>query len=122
MEVEFYCSAGGENYVGSFIDSLLDKKAAKKIIRRLESVEEHGISILTHSGTMRKIHNYRNGIFEIKIDFNNVFYRITYVIRAGTCWLLSIFAKKDNKTPLQQIRTALQRAKDLDLSLGLALN
>lgn len=116
MEIDFHTSSSGESYVGNFISNLNDMKAKKKILKRFETLERYGVSSLTQSGTMKKLHGY--DLYELKIDF----YRIICVIRGATCWLLSIFIKKANKTPLQHILTALQRAKELDLTLSLAVN
>lgn len=120
MEVCFFTSSAGENYVGNYIYSLPDKKAVKKIERRLELIEKYGFNFRTYSGTMTKLHGYN--LYEIKIDFNHMFYRILCVFRGAECWLLNMFAKKENKTPLQEIRTALQRAKELDTMLALVIS
>ena len=54
---------------------------------------------------------------ELIIDFNKIRYRIFCVIRETTCWLLHFFIKKSPNTPSREIKTALMRAKELDLFL-----
>ena len=117
MEIDFYCSSGGTYHVKEFIEEL-PPKTVKKITRQLELLEKYGFSFLTQSGTMKKLQGY--DIYEIVIDFNKVFYRIFCVIRNATCWLLHMFIKKGNSTPLREIKTALSRLKDLDLQLAVA--
>lgn len=114
MEIQYYCSSGGTNYVGDFI-MVLPVKAAKKVRRRLGLVTKYGINFMTHSGTVKKLHGY--DLYEIVINFNKVFYRIICSIKNGICWLLHMFTKKSNNTPIREIRTAVQRSRDLDIQL-----
>jgi len=119
MEVEFYCSSSGRNYVGEFIMGI-PPKAVKKVYRQLELLKKYGVNFLTHSGTMKKLHGY--DIYEMIIDFDKVCYRIFCVIRKAVCWLLHIFVKKSPHTPQREIDTAVKRARDLDYQLALAVN
>ena len=97
-----------------------DKKAIKKIEKRLELLSKYGVGFLTKSGTMKKLHGFE--IYEIKIDFNNVFYRILCVVRGSVCWLLNMFTKKSDKTPYKEIKTTLERVRNLDISLSYAMS
>lgn len=119
MIVETYCSSSGTYYVQETL-AKLPPKAVKKIVGRLKLLRQYGVNFLTHSGTMKKLQGY--DLYEIVVDFNKVFYRIFCVIRQATCWLLHLFAKKSNDTPLREIKTALQRAKDLDVRLALVIS
>lgn len=114
MEVEFYTSASGRNYVGDFI-AVLPAKTIKKVYRQLELVEKYGLSM--HSKVVKKLQGY--DLYEIIIDFNRVCYRIFCVVRNTTCWLLHMFAKKTPNTPKKEINTALERTKSLDYSLSI---
>lgn len=115
MKIDFYCSTGGKYYVKEFISGL-PPKTVKKVVRQLELLEKHGLNFVTHSGTMKKLQGY--DIYEIKIDFNKICYRIFCVMRKATCWMLHMFIKKSNFTPVREIMTAMSRAQNLDLQLA----
>jgi len=119
MEVEFFCSAEGTNYVGDVIESQLPK-GIKKIERQLELIEEMGINYFTYSGCAKKLHGF--DLYEIMVSFGKMCYRIFCVIRNTTCWLMHMFVKKSNDTPRREIDTALNRVKILDRRLALAVN
>lgn len=115
MGVEFYCSATGTDYVGDYILGL-PAKIQKKIERELELIEKYGFNFLTHSGYAKKLHGY--DMYEIIVNFGSLCYRIFCVIRNTTVWLLHIFLKKTNGTPIREINTALSRSKELNLALN----
>lgn len=119
MEVSFYSTSGGTYQVKEFIEGL-PPKTVRKITRQLELLEKYGLHFLTKSGTMKKLQGY--DIYEIVVDFNKVFYRIFCVIRNATCWLVHMFTKKSNSTPIREITTALNRIRDLDRQLALAIS
>lgn len=117
MEVEFYCSSNGTNYVK---DVIMDQppKVVKKIWRQLNRVEKYNLNFLTRAGVMKKLHGYE--LWEIIVNFGNICYRIFCVIREKTYHLLHMFIKKSNSTPYKEIKTALNRAADLDYKLSFA--
>lgn len=113
MTVEVWTSSGTQDHVGEFIEEL-PAKTQKKIIRDLELVEKYG----TRFANMKKLKG--NGLYEIKIRYNKIAYRIFCVIRDASCWLLHAFVKKSNSTPLREISTALYRSRELDNYLAFA--
>lgn len=115
MEVESFRSSSGKDYVGEAILGL-PAKAQKKVIKRLNMLNQYGFGFITHSGYVKKLKGY--DLYEVKIDFNKISYRILFSIRDTTCWLLNMFIKKRQKTPLNEIDTALQRSKRLDFSMN----
>src|SRR3989344_4355794 len=107
MTVETWTLSGTKDYVGEFIDEL-PAKTQKKFVRDFELVEKYGTQFIN----MKKLEG--NGLYEIRVRYNKIAYRILCVVRGATCWLLHAFIKKSNKTPLRDIGTALARMKDLD--------
>lgn len=110
MDVDFYSSASNVFYVAEFINKQ-EPKTAKKIMSQLDLIAKYGhqafrsLNIKKMSGT---------DFWEIKITFNKLAYRIFFVIRKNTIWLLHAFTKKSNKTLLKHINMTNQRIIDLD--------
>jgi len=48
-------------------------------------------------------------LFDLKLRFNKLWYRILFKIKGQTAWLLHGFTKKSNKIPLKEIEIALRR-------------
>ena len=119
MEVQYFCSAEGANYVGDVVEDQ-SPKAVKKIIGRLELIEEWGINFFTYSGYAKKLHGF--DLWEIIVDFGRKCYRIFCVIRDATCWLVHMIIKKSNETPRWEIETALSRVRVLDKRLALVVS
>lgn len=119
MEVEFYCSASGTNYIKEFIVGQ-SPKAAKKIWRQIKRLEGCNLTFLSQAGIIKKLHGY--DLWEICVDFGNMCFRILFVIRNITCHLLHGFLKKSNNTPKREIETALRRTKDLDYQLSFTIS
>ena len=114
MTVIFWTNTSGRNPVGDFIESESTPiKARKKIIRMLKLLEKYGTKLL-HSGYLEKLKGY--DLYELRIKFSGVAYRISCFIREATCWLLHIFKKKSGHTPQRHINTALERKRGLELS------
>lgn len=110
MLVEFFSSS-----VSGFIEAQ-QPKVVKKIMSRLEMLEKHGLDFCTHSGTVKFL---RNGIYEVLIRFNHVFYRFLFAIRQAVYWILHGFKKKSNKTPAKELDLAIKRARILDRKLAI---
>lgn len=110
MLVEFFSSD-----VRDFIKAQ-PPKAVLKIMSRLEMLEKYGLDFCTHSGTVKFL---RNGICEVKVRFNHIFYRFLFVIRQTVCWLLHAFKKKSNTTPAKELGLAIKRAGILDRRLAI---
>jgi phage-related protein len=109
MDIRFYTSQSGVEYVSEFIkEKISDVKAKNKILRRLELLEKYDLLNAIRSRLIKKLHGY--DLYEIVIDHNRVFYRILCSIGRNTCWLLHMFKKKSNNTPAEDIETALNRS------------
>jgi len=110
MEVRYWTASYTHDYVAEFIEAQ-PAKAQKKIFRDLELVEEYG----TNFANMKKLRGYNMHQIKIKTC------RILCAVRGTVCWLLHIFTKKSNRTPLKEISTAFNRMKSLDNYLTLNL-
>ncbi len=122
-EVEFWVSEDGKNPVGEFIENLENPKAQKKILTTLGYCETFEITQLYRAEILEKI-NYRgNVLYEVRILFNKIAYRIICVIRGATIWLLHAIIKKRDKIPPHELEVAQNRANNLDrrLALGMAM-
>ncbi|PJE67413.1 type II toxin-antitoxin system RelE/ParE family toxin [Candidatus Shapirobacteria bacterium CG10_big_fil_rev_8_21_14_0_10_40_9] len=116
MTVIFWTSTSGKNPVGDFIEGKSTSiKAKKKIIRMLKLLEKYGTRLL-YSGYLEKLKGY--DLYELRIKFSGVAYRILCFIKEATCWLLHIFKKKSGHTPQRHIDIALERKRELELSLA----
>ncbi len=111
MEVEYWLSSSGRNYVGEFLDEA-PAKARKKIDRSLDRLKGYGLIPLLQSREAAKLHGYE--LYELIVDFNRVFYRIFFIVRRGICYLVHGFIKKSNSTPKKEIETGLGRTRDID--------
>lgn len=103
MEVIFWATSSGDSPVTEFIDLLPDKHQ-KKIIKTLDSVERFGKGIIR---SCTKVAG--TAFYELVVDFDKIFYRIFFVIVKAVCFVLHIFKKKTNKTPMRDIKLGTQR-------------
>ena len=110
MEVKYWTATHTHDYIAEFIEAQ-PTKMQKKIFRDLELVEQYGICF----ANVKKLRGYK--MHEIKIKT----YRIICAMRGTVCWLLHIFIKKSNNTPIRELETALQRMNELDNYLALNL-
>lgn len=115
MTIETWESASGRDYVKEEIWSL-PPKPKKKVIKMLYLFKKYGPEFMKRAGYLKKLTGY--AMYELVIDFNKICYRIFCVIRETACWLLHFFIKKSPSTPPREIKTALARAKELDLFLA----
>jgi len=109
MQVVFWTSISGDSPITEFIDSI-PIKAQKKIVRTLELIEKHGMGFIKYFKYCTKV---EDGLYELKIRFDKIFYRILLIIKKAVCYILHIFKKKTNKIPRREIGTALVRARSL---------
>lgn len=109
MTVDFWENPSGRSPVEEFIESL-PLKAQKKIVKILELLEKHDTKLM-FSGYMKKLKGY--DLYELRIVFSKVYYRILFVIIDSACILLHAFTKKSDDTPVREIETALARAKQI---------
>jgi len=116
MNIEYWLSSSGRNYVGVFLSGI-PAKSRKKIDRSLDRLKRYGILPLLQSREAAKLHGY--DMYELIVDFGKMFYRIFFIVRAGACYMLHGFMKKTNNTPQREIETALGRAEEVDAYLAI---
>lgn len=95
-----------ESSVKQFI-SLLEKPAIVKVLRTIDLLHKFGYQL--GAPYTRKI---RNNIFELRIRGQKEI-RIFYIFHKGIIILLHGFVKKSQKTPLRELKTAINKVKTL---------
>jgi len=106
--VEGYQDAQGHRPVDEFIDALPAKERAR-IIRTIELLKTYGADL-----RMPYARHLKGKLWELRISFGRLDYRVLYFARAGRRFvLLHIFKKKTQKTPRREIETALRRMAEL---------
>ncbi len=104
--VRFFHTARGEHPVQSFIKEQ-DEAAYAKIL--------HSIQLLKHHGPFLKppyIKKLQDGLYELRIS-GTVAIRILYTLQDCEYYLLHAFKKKSQKTPRKELKTAIDRMKEL---------
>lgn len=107
MNVYLWESPSGKRPVGDFILGL-SVKAQEKIKWVLDLFEEQGLRLI-YTKHLEKLKGY--DLYELRIEFNKVFYRIFLIIIETSSWLLHMFIKKSNHTPQKEIDIALKRSQ-----------
>lgn len=109
MEIEFLEMGRGVCPVQAFLDDLREK-ARKKILRALELFESYDVTYLFRAEIITKMPGYeRYNLYEFRVMYQNVKYRVLCCIRNATCYLVHAFIKKTQKTPLKEIKIAIDR-------------
>lgn len=104
-KVRFFQTARGDFPVKEFIEEQ-EATYAKAL---------HAIRLLTNNGPFLKppyIKKLQGKLYELRIS-GAVAIRIFYTIHNNEYYLLHAFKKKSQKTPTQEIKTALDRKKEL---------
>ena len=114
MEIRFWTNQRGGLPVSGSIESL-PEKPREKVFWVLELLEKHGTKLM-HTKHMDKLKGY--DLYELRIKYNRVLYRILVVIINTTSWLLHMFIKKSRHTPPNEINIALRRSELLKVELG----
>ncbi len=107
FQVDFYKKADGSIPVKEFLDSL-DVKMRAKLLREVSLLEIAG-------NTLREPHSkpLGDGIFEIRAQQGSDISRVLYFFVIGkTVILTNGFIKKTQKTPPNEIATALKYRDD----------
>lgn len=108
-QIEYYKNQRGDEVVREFVNNL-SPATKSKVIDTLDLLEQFGIQIgQPHSKKVRG-----TPLWELRI-LGESSVRIFYVAKINkTFWLLHGFIKKSQKTPENEIKTALKRYKELD--------
>lgn len=84
-----------------------DKQTVTKIIRHIDALEKLGPFL-----RMPYTKKLESNLFELRIlGKNNI--RIFYCMHLGDFYLLHAFKKKTQKTPQKELKTALERRKQM---------
>ena len=84
-------------------------EAQRKIITAIRRLREHGYDLM-NSTYLTKLRGYP--LYELRVKFGRILYRIILAIKKGVAWLLLPFKKREGEeTPIRRIETALQRSK-----------
>ena|SRR3990172_11614139 len=105
-KVLFYQTARGNYPVKEFIQKQ-DEATYAKIL--------HLILLLKNNGPFLKppySKKLKNNLYELRISGKNAL-RIFYTLHNNVYYLLHAFKKKKQKTPTKEIKTALDRTKEL---------
>jgi phage-related protein len=104
--VEFFQTARGSYPVKEFILEQ-DKTTAAKIL--------HAINLLSNNGPFLKppyIKKLQDRLYELRIS-GKIAVRILYTISNNEYFLLHAFTKKTQKTPSKELKTTLDRMKEI---------
>ena len=116
MEVVYWETNRGRSPVLEFIIEQ-QPKARVKIQKVIDYFEERGKALI-HSTYLTSLSGH--DLYELRIRFTNVFYRIFVVIKDTVAWLVHGFKKKTNETPQKEISVALKRKALIETELALA--
>jgi phage-related protein len=106
--INFYRLPGGNSPVEEFLDSLASKQA-QKVLWVLRLVEE--LDVVPRQYFKKLVGS--EDLWEVRIQFGNDIFRLFGFFDGGTLLILTNgFAKKTQKTPLQEIALAIRRKED----------
>jgi phage-related protein len=108
MEIEYYKSEKGREYVRDFIYSQ-SPLVIRKILATFQRISCVPQAALILSETLKPI---KKSLWEIRVLTSAGGFRFLYVVFEGKMLLLEAFRKTTNKTPKKHIETALQRYQD----------
>lgn len=105
--IKFYRTNKNDCPVKDFLDTLTDKEAAK-VLAVFKTVENEN---LVSSQFFKKLKGY--DIWEIRVKWSSKIFRFLCFFYKGNIVVLTHgFIKKDQKTPLREIKKAITYIKD----------
>jgi|SRR5579884_625522 len=107
LRIEYYRSTSGREPVRKFLDGLpvLDRALCEQVIDYLRCGELDQRP--RHRGYVA------DGIWELRVTFRGVEYRILYVTQEGVSMLLHAFIKKTQETPKRELDLARHRIAEM---------
>lgn len=108
MEIELWQTLSGRSPVLEFINSQ-PPRAKQRIMKSVDHLQEQGIALLVNKRKFEKITGYTH-LYELKMNFQGVAYRIICSVKNNVAKLLTAFKKKDQKTRMQNIKLAIERS------------
>lgn len=109
MEIECWKTSSGKEEVLDQIDDLQEDNLKTMILDRLLIIGRRDLHNCLCSGLILPLRGTKPRIYELKIKD----VRITLFVKEICCWLLTLFRKNSQKTPLKEIKKAEKRAKEL---------
>ena len=104
--VRFFTTSRGDSPVKDFLDNL-DEPTHAKAIKTIELLQTHGPAL--PSPYSKKL---ATSLYELRTS-GKIAIRILYTNQQGIYYLLHAFKKQSQKTPLQALKTALDRKSKL---------
>jgi hypothetical protein len=101
--VVFYCEAGGHTPVLEWLEGL-PEKALDKCVVRLERLRELG-----HELRRPEADYLRDGIYELRVHFRTINYRILYFFHGRNVVVLAEGLTKEREVPERAIACAAER-------------
>lgn len=105
-KVKFFQTTRGDYPVKDFIDQQ-DQSTIAKIIGAIELLETDGPFLKPPY-----IKKLQGNLYELRTS-GKVAVRILYTLQEGEYYLLHAFKKKTQKTPIKELKTALDRMKNI---------
>jgi len=107
MEIEYYTRDRGDSPVSDFLCTLSGKHF-KKIEKDIDRLKEYGLQLLLKTKDVKKFkgNNKYDGLYELITNYQGIYYRTMFTVINDKYWLISMFKKKSNKTPLNEIKKA----------------
>ncbi len=81
--------------------------AGSTMQRWIDFFEQTGMALL-NTPYLKKIQGYKE-LYELRVKWKGFAYRIMMVVRGSVAWLVHAFRKTTEKTPLHEIKLAVQR-------------
>ncbi len=109
MEIQFYQTSRKKYPILKFIKTL-PKSHQKKIASKIDRLERYGLQNSICIGIVKKIQGQKyKGLYELLVNYDKCFYRITFYIKNGKYCLIHAFKKKSNKTPIKELKKSISR-------------
>lgn len=112
MDIKFWQTSSGRLPVLSFIEAETPN-VKKRLMDSLDHFEQQGLNLLINKKKLEKLTGYKH-LYELKIRFQGVAYRIICHVKNGLAYLVHAFKKKTEKTRKQDIELAHERSKSLN--------
>lgn len=109
MEIELLELTNGRCPVQEFLDGL-QPKPHKKVLRMLELFDENPRAFMMDPELFSKVSGYEKyKMYEFRILFNKMLYRILACLTNEKCYLVNAFVKKDRKIRQKELNTTATR-------------
>ncbi len=106
--VVFYCEEDGTVPVLDWLDALSDKVKAKCLVR-IERLKERG-----HEARRPEADYLRDGIYELRVGYRGVNYRMLYFFHGTTAAVVSQGLVKERIVPPIEIKKAIERKQKFE--------